>query len=195
LSNTPKVKFTEQIRPILNKASCRTAACHAAQHGKGGFKLSVFGSRTGERPPRDRSRRDPTAFRSRCARKQPRAAQADDANAARRGRPLGENSVDYRIFLAWLRSGAPGPTKADAEVVKLHVTPSRRVGTVGSEQQLRVEAEFPGGERRMRQPPRGSTPWTTACWRSPAMDSSQRSARAKPRSWFATKAKPRFRCS
>ena len=40
----PAVGFTEHIRPILNKAGCAMAACHASQHGKGGFKLSVFGS-------------------------------------------------------------------------------------------------------------------------------------------------------
>src|SRR5206468_11711458 len=38
-----QVGFTQSIRPILNKAGCAMAACHAAQHGKGGFKLSVFG--------------------------------------------------------------------------------------------------------------------------------------------------------
>src|SRR6185369_15346385 len=30
----PEVGFTEQIRPILNKAGCAMAACHASQHGK-----------------------------------------------------------------------------------------------------------------------------------------------------------------
>ena len=39
----PQVNFTEQVMPILSKAGCNAAACHASQHGKGGFKLSVFG--------------------------------------------------------------------------------------------------------------------------------------------------------
>ncbi len=144
----PKVKFTEQIRPILNKASCATAACHAAQHGKGGFKLSVFGSE----PDNDhlaivrdviQRRFDPVVPENSLVLLKPTMQMPHGG-----GRPLDKNSVDYRVFLAWLKSGAPGPSKEDAEVVKLHVTPSRRVGAVGSEQQLRVEAEFPNGERR-----------------------------------------------
>lgn len=39
----PAVDFLEQIRPALYKAGCNMGACHAAQHGQGGFKLSVFG--------------------------------------------------------------------------------------------------------------------------------------------------------
>ncbi|MCX7418616.1 MAG: hypothetical protein NT013_03640, partial [Planctomycetia bacterium] len=38
-----KVGFVEQVTPILNKAGCSMGACHAAQYGQGGFKLSVFG--------------------------------------------------------------------------------------------------------------------------------------------------------
>jgi hypothetical protein len=37
------VGFPEHVMPILAKAGCNAAACHASQYGKGGFKLSVFG--------------------------------------------------------------------------------------------------------------------------------------------------------
>jgi len=39
----PKIDFTEQVLPILSKAGCNGGACHASQHGKGGFTLSVMG--------------------------------------------------------------------------------------------------------------------------------------------------------
>ena len=39
----PAISFLDQVRPAINKAGCSMAACHAAQFGKGGFKLSVFG--------------------------------------------------------------------------------------------------------------------------------------------------------
>ena len=39
----PEIGFKEQVRPILSKHGCNMGACHAAQHGKGGFKLSIFG--------------------------------------------------------------------------------------------------------------------------------------------------------
>ena len=40
---SPKVDFDFSVRPILSKAGCNMGACHASQHGKGGFILSVFG--------------------------------------------------------------------------------------------------------------------------------------------------------
>jgi hypothetical protein len=39
----PQVGFVEQVLPILSRAGCNGGACHASQHGKGGFTLSVMG--------------------------------------------------------------------------------------------------------------------------------------------------------
>src|SRR5579864_5938949 len=41
-ADTP-VSFTREIVPILTKAGCNQGACHGAQHGRGGFKLSLLG--------------------------------------------------------------------------------------------------------------------------------------------------------
>ena len=40
--------FDIDIRAILSKAGCNLGACHASQHGKGGFKLSVVGFDPGQ---------------------------------------------------------------------------------------------------------------------------------------------------
>src|SRR5262249_21256249 len=40
----PQIGFTDQVLPILSRAGCNAGACHAAQYGQGGFKLSVFAS-------------------------------------------------------------------------------------------------------------------------------------------------------
>jgi hypothetical protein len=140
-----EVKFSRDIRPILTKAGCAMAACHAAQHGQGGFKLSVFGF-------------DPDADR---------AAMTRD-NSSRRadfivpehsllllkptaeaphggGKRIVKGSVDYQILRDWIAGGAPGPVKNEAEVKRLTVFPARRVGTIGLKQQLRVEAEYTDG--------------------------------------------------
>src|SRR5688572_21756926 len=37
------VEFTREIIPILTRAGCNQGACHGAQHGRGGFKLSLLG--------------------------------------------------------------------------------------------------------------------------------------------------------
>ena len=39
----PQVGYTRDIAPIFSKAGCNMGACHAAQYGQAGFKLSVFG--------------------------------------------------------------------------------------------------------------------------------------------------------
>lgn len=43
------VDFDTQVIPILTKAGCNTGACHGAAAGRGGFHLSLYGSR----PDRD----------------------------------------------------------------------------------------------------------------------------------------------
>jgi len=42
-SGTP-VDFDSEVIPILTKAGCNTGACHGAAVGRGGFKLSLYGS-------------------------------------------------------------------------------------------------------------------------------------------------------
>src|SRR5262249_29543417 len=37
------VSFAHDVVPLLTKIGCNMGACHGAQHGKGGFKLSLFG--------------------------------------------------------------------------------------------------------------------------------------------------------
>src|SRR4051812_36461629 len=40
--DTP-VSFAREVQPILTKAGCNAGSCHGSQHGRGGFKLSLFG--------------------------------------------------------------------------------------------------------------------------------------------------------
>ena len=43
VSPTAKVDYITDVLPVLSKSGCNMGACHASQHGKGGFILSVFG--------------------------------------------------------------------------------------------------------------------------------------------------------
>lgn len=143
----PAVSFLEQVRPVINKAGCSMAACHAAQFGKGGFKLSVFGFDQGA---------DHVAM---ARDSQGRRLNPLDPDASLLllkptmrvphlgGRRLMPNTRDYELLAAWIRSGAPGPT-TERPLQKLIVTPAHRVGEPGLKQQLRVEAVFADGEVR-----------------------------------------------
>lgn len=146
-SEPPRVSFTGQIRPILNKAGCALAACHAAQHGKGGFKLSVFGSE----PDKDHLAIVREATGRRIDRIEPHRSllvlkptmQLPHGG----GRRIEKGSVEQQMLTAWVAGGALPPHKDDPEVVRLDVFPPQRVGEVGLTQQLRVEAESSDGRR------------------------------------------------
>ncbi|HEX3657819.1 MAG TPA: DUF1549 and DUF1553 domain-containing protein [Pirellulales bacterium] len=149
----PVVSFTEQVVPILSKAGCNAAACHASQHGKGGFKLSVFGYA----PDEDYA----AIVRDRQGR---RVNQLDPEQSLILLKPtltiphggnrrIAYGSVDYDILRNWLASGAQPPKKDDPLVTAVSVFPAKRLGKIGLTQQLRVEATYSNGTKR------DVTPW------------------------------------
>lgn len=141
----PKVGLVRDVLPILSKAGCNAGACHASQYGKGGFKLSVFAFAPAEDHAaivRDRwgrrvNRQDPA--RSLFLMK-PTLAVPHGGN-----RRLDSGSTDFEILVAWIAGGAPGPAGNEPGVVRLRVEPSRRVGPLGYNQQLRAWAEYADG--------------------------------------------------
>lgn len=141
----PSIGYREHISPILSKAGCNMGACHASQHGKGGFKLSVFGFEPDadrEQIVRDRQQRRVNFLspESSLVLQKP-TMQVPHGGGSR----LEAGSTDYKVLVAWLRNGAPGPSKDAPKVTRLAVTPSRRVGSVGMKQQLRVVATYSDG--------------------------------------------------
>jgi hypothetical protein len=145
---TAKIDFDRQVQPILSKAGCNMGACHASQHGKGGFKLSVFGSE----PSKDLT----AIVRDRLGR---RADLIDPESSLFLKKPtmqvshgggfrLKTGSVDYQILTAWLASQAPGPKGDAPQVTRLTITPEHRVGLQDFKQQLRVEAAYSDGSSR-----------------------------------------------
>ena len=144
----PKIEFAEQVLPILYKAGCNGGACHASQHGKGGFTLSVMGFD----PPADRN----AIVRDRMQRRVNLLNPADSLLLKKPtmtvphggGRRLNAGSTDYNILFAWIAAGAPEPMADARKVAKLIVTPPLRVGQVGLKQQLQVQAVFSDGKQR-----------------------------------------------
>jgi hypothetical protein len=148
VSDAPAISFTEHVLPILSKAGCNAGACHAAQYGKGGFKLSVFASE----PAGDHL----AIVRGEMGR---RIAAVDAARSLLLlkptmqvphggGRRLEVGSVDYRILEQWIAAGAPGPSGAAPSITSFEVFPTRRIGQVGLTQQLRATAKYSDGKVR-----------------------------------------------
>ncbi len=144
----PQIGFTYHIGPVMNKAGCNAAACHASQHGKGGFKLSVFGYAPDEDYAaivRDQLGRrvdlvDPDQS---LVLLKPTATIPHGG-----GRRLMPGSVDYEIIRSWLAGGAPPPKPTDPKAASMRVYPAHRTATQDVEQQLRVEVTYTDGRTR-----------------------------------------------
>lgn len=147
VSDVPSVQYLDHVRPILAKNGCAMAACHAAQHGQGGFKLSVFGFE----PDKDRVAMVRDSIGRRVSLVDPEQSllllKPTMQTPHGGGRRLEKGSVDYQMLVAWIRGGAAAPAKSENAVVKLNVFPKERLGQVGMSQQLRVEAEYADGQK------------------------------------------------
>jgi hypothetical protein len=139
--------FLRDVRPIFNKAGCAAGACHAAQFGKGGFKLSVFGFD----PDADyeaitrssRGRRVNFAVPEKSLLLRKPTMKENHGGGAR----LEHDSIDYKIVRDWIDAAAP-PSLEPIEVDSLQVFPAKRVGEQGFDQQLRVVAQYSDGTER-----------------------------------------------
>src|SRR5205814_963684 len=111
------VSFAREVQPILTKAGCNAGSCHGAQHGRGGFKLSLFGF-------------DPVFDHSQIVQSNEgrRVVLSDAERSILLAKPalvmehgggerLKHNGRDYTRIRQWLEDGAPGPAaRGDATV-------------------------------------------------------------------------------
>ena len=138
----PVIGFKEQVRPILSKHGCNMGSCHAAQYGKGGFKLSIFGYNPGSDRRsivRDHSQRRVSLVRpAQSLFLLKPTLQVPHGG----GQRLRRTSVDHEVLVAWLASGAPAPAGKEPTVTELEVFPTRRVSKPGTQQQLQVIAHY-----------------------------------------------------
>jgi hypothetical protein len=143
------VSFTNDVEPILTRLGCNQGACHGAQYGKGGFKLSLAAF-------------DPDLDYINIV-KQGRGRRISQVDPARSllllkpilqvphggGRRLEIDSASYRTLTRWLRDGAPGPNPADPTVAKLEVLPAERIlSRGGPAMHLTVRATYSDGATR-----------------------------------------------
>ena len=145
------------MQPILTKLGCNQGACHGAQYGKGGFKLSLRGF-DDEADHREIVR---TAFGRRVSLGDPAASlllrKPTLGLPHEGGRRLAEGSWAYKTLVRWLRQGAPGPASTDRKLKDLVVDaegadpPARREGPRHGEGRLRGRLDgAPDREGRVR---------------------------------------------
>jgi hypothetical protein len=143
--DTP-VSFTQEVQPILTRLGCNQGACHGSQHGKGGFKLSLFGFD----PMFDYAQIVQSAEGRRVV-----VSDAESSILLRKptltmehggGLRMTVKGREYERIKMWLEDGAPEPSLKDAHVVGLEVWPSQRLMVLGEQQQILVKATWADGK-------------------------------------------------
>lgn len=142
------VNFTNDIVPVLSKAGCNAGSCHGKQSGQNGFKLSVFGF-------------DPVfdyaalVSESRGRRIFPVDAEqsllllkATNLVPHGGGQKFPAGSTEYNRILRWIKQGTPRGAPDDPRVVDIRITPTERVLTEQSQQQVIVTAVLSDGTSR-----------------------------------------------
>lgn len=137
--------FRNHVESVLAKTGCSSGACHGAQAGKNGFKLSLRGY-------------DPESdFRTitRQARGR-RVVPSDPGRSLLLTKPSGgvphrgglrfrPNSREYRAIADWIAAGTPAPRSDDPTVERLQILPDATLAAPGREQQFAVLAHFSDG--------------------------------------------------
>jgi len=142
------VSFRQDVISVFNKIGCNQGACHAAQYGQGGFKLSLLGY-----APEDDY---PQLVRDRMQRRVSLLVPEDSLFlrkgtlevSHRGGRRMERGSYEYELLKAWVAGGAPGPLAKEAEVTELTVSPREHTYRIGQTRQLRVIARYGDGALR-----------------------------------------------
>jgi hypothetical protein len=139
------VEFTREIVPILTKAGCNQGACHGAQHGRGGFKLSLLGFDAAfdhaQIVQSAEGRRIVVSDAERSILLQKPALQMEHGGGER----FAVGSREYNYFKRWLEDGVPEPSAKDPETTSIEVWPPRRIMVPGEQQQILVKATWSDG--------------------------------------------------
>src|SRR5439155_6074028 len=127
------VDFTREIVPILTRAGCNQGACHGAQHGRGGFRLSLLGFDPlfdhAQIVQSAEGRRVVLSDAERSIVLQKPALLMEHGG----GQRIKAGSREYTYLKRWLEDGAPEPTAKDPEVTALEVWPAKRIMVPGDQ--------------------------------------------------------------
>ncbi len=156
--------FRREVIPALTRAGCNQGACHGAQLGKGGFRLSLLGYDP-----------DPdflTLTRDAGGRRITRTSPGDSLLLKKAtlavphagGMRFKANSVEYRILAGWIADGAPGPKAEEAAVNRVEVFPQSVLTRLPARTDHATPAEFPqvGGKTLVRAIPASARLGVTA---------------------------------
>ncbi len=139
------VSFAREAVSVLTRAGCNAGACHGAQHGKGGFRLSLFGFD----PPFDHAQIVQSAEGRRIVPSAPERSILLQKPAGVMEHAGGERfkvgSKPYALLKAWLEDGAPAPVRDEPTLKSLEAWPALRTLAPGEKQQAVIRATWGDG--------------------------------------------------
>ena len=140
--------FSNDVQPVLTKAGCNSGACHGAEAGKNGFKLSL----RGYDPALDHAALTRDATGRRVSRIEPAQSlmllKPTLAVAHQGGKRFAADSPEYRTLVDWIAHGAPAPSENERRIVEIAVYPEQAWLTPEAAQQVLVEARYSDGTKR-----------------------------------------------
>jgi hypothetical protein len=143
-AETP-VDFSREVVPLLTKAGCNQGACHGAQMGRGGFRLSLLGYDPlfdyGQIVESAEGRRVVPSDPERSILLLKPTLQMEHGGGER----FSLRSNTYVTLKRWLEDGAPEPKAGDPAVTALEAWPAHRIMFPGEQQQLAVRATWSDG--------------------------------------------------
>lgn len=140
--------FRDDVQVVMTKTGCNMGACHGAQAGKKGFKLSL----RGYDPLADFLAVTHQARGRRVMLQDPARSllllKATGAISHGGGTRFEPNSPEYRIISEWIAEGAPAPTPENRQIASLEVFPKQIALGLGATQQFSVIAKYTDGSLR-----------------------------------------------
>ena len=148
LGSTYNPDFIKDVNPILTRLGCNAGACHGAQDGKAGFKLSLRGYDMVH---------DVRAFSDDHAARRVNFASPDDSlmllkatgAVPHEGSAVTDVGSDfYEVIRQWIIDGATFDKESE-KVSRIEIEPQNPViQGIGGSQQIRVIAHYPDGSER-----------------------------------------------
>ncbi|MSR32097.1 MAG: DUF1553 domain-containing protein [Gemmataceae bacterium] len=139
------VSFVHEVQPILTRLGCNQGACHGAQYGQGGLKLSLRGFDE----PADYREIFRGSFGRRLSTLAPEQSlllRKPTLEAPHEGgKRLTTDSPEFETLARWISQGAPGPLAKEKVFKSLAITPSEVLAKPGQVFPLKVMAQFEDG--------------------------------------------------
>ena len=149
-STNGSVHFVNDVMPLLSKLGCNVAKCHGSVKGKGGFKLSMFGSELGE----DYAAFTKSAEGRRVNKVEPDKslfllkATASIPHEGAKTAQLQVGSAECNMLAAWVAQGALWGDEQAPKLVSIQIAPEEQILQKGEAHQIAAVATFSDGSRK-----------------------------------------------